>query len=74
MKNKPKAFLKFNYTDNTSTTIELSKVTVLNMPLKQVAFHLDKLPDGKYLMLANIEILPDDKKLDNITVIRETEK
>lgn len=63
--------LRFYYTDGTFMDFELSKCTVIKSPIKQVVLHLDRLPSGGHLMIASVEALPDDKKLDKIVVIRD---
>ena len=70
---KSKRYLKFTYNDGTSLQLELARVTVLDKPLDKVGLHIDHVGDSKYLMIANIAFLPDDKRLDNITIVREDE-
>jgi len=66
--------LRFYYTDGTFVDFVLGKCTVIRKPIKQVVFHLDRLPSGDHLIIVQEEVLPDDKKLDKIVVIRgETE-
>lgn len=70
---QPKASLRFEYDDGTSIELEIEKCTVLKMELRQVALHVDKLGNGKFLMIANEYLLPEGKKLNNIAVIRENQ-
>lgn len=68
-----KVFLEFKYLDGTCSRLELGKVTVLKKKTDKVVFHLDRLPDGKHLLICSEEMLPDNQKLDSINFIREGE-
>ena len=74
MGKQPKRYLKFTYDDGTSLTIEIARATVLDKGLDKVGLHIDHIGDNKYLMIGNIMFLPDNKKLENITVVGEDEK
>ena len=66
-----KQFWKFVYDDGTEKEIEIGKVTVCKMDTWKVLMHLDRLPDGKHLVIYMQEVMPDGKKLERIDVRRE---
>ena len=72
MKNKdPKRWFEFEYDDGTSIKVEIVKATVLKMPMRNVAFHLDMIGPEQYLFVANEKFLPEGKKLLGFKVVRE---
>ena len=51
--------------------IEIGKYTQIMKPLQHVMFHVDKLQDGKLLMIVGCDFVDDLNKVDRIEIIRE---
>ena len=73
MKDKPRMWLKFVYDDGSEVEAEVCKVTALAMPVKKTLLHVDRMDDGRHLVIGNIEVLPDGKKLKRIDVVRSSD-
>jgi hypothetical protein len=77
---KVKKWLRFVYDDGTVFPLEISTFTTLRKDVKQVMFHIDRLKDGKHLLIMNESIMPMDEarnmkaKLDRIEVVRESDE
>jgi hypothetical protein len=67
-----KLSLKFCYLDGSSRTINIKKVTALDMDIKKLCLHLDRIDDDGYLLVVNEKFWnPVEQKLQEIKVIRE---
>lgn len=64
-------WLRFEFDDGSHVDFEIGRATILKKETDKVLFHLDRLPDGKHLMICSQEACPDDKKIENIRMIRE---
>ena len=73
MKTEPRMWLRFVYDDGSTVKQEVGRVTALKMPVQKVLFHVDRLEDGKHLVIGNIEVLPEGRKLKRIDVLRSTD-
>jgi len=78
--NGHRMWLQFVYDDGSTTAVEVGKFTTLKAGAQQkVRFHLDLLPDGKHLVIADESLLRVDderritSKLRRIEVLRSSE-
>ena len=68
---RPRQTWRFVYDDGSTKEFEIGKFTVLHMKTKQVLMHMDRLPDGKHLLIAAEEVLPDGRKIERIEIDRD---
>jgi len=62
--------LRFICTDGTSIDIPIKRFTTIKKIPGKVLFHFDEYPDEDNLLIVSEKVLPRDKKLDKILVIR----
>jgi len=65
MKDQPRMWLRFVYDDGSATDLEVGRFTTVKAgTCRKVRFHVDLLPDGKHLVLADESVLRVDDKRD----------
>jgi hypothetical protein len=70
-KKTPMRALKIVFNDGTDPKeIEIGKYTQILKPLNKVLFHMDKLDDGKILLIVGADFVEDFRKVDRIEVVR----
>ena len=63
MKEQDRMWLRFVYADGSTTDIEVGKFTSIKAsPGSKVKFHVNCLPDGKHLVIADESVLQVDDK------------
>ena len=71
MKTSPKMILRFVYEDGSSTDLEVGKFTSIKAsPNSKVKFHVDCLPDGKHLVIADESLLKVDDKREIVSRLK----
>ena len=66
-----KRHLRIVFNDGTPPKdLTIGKYTQILKPLNKVMFHLDKLDDGKLLMIVGADFVEDFSKVDKIEVVR----
>ena len=72
-KPQAKCSLRIVFKDGTEPKdIEIGKYTQIMKPLQHVMFHVDKLADGKLLMIVGCDFVDDFNRVDRIEVVRES--
>lgn len=70
----PVVNIRVEYTDGEFKDFELGKVTVIKKGGRAgVEMHLDKMQDGRHLLICSDNLWPDGKLLKTLTVVREPE-
>lgn len=54
------------YSDGSCKSLRITKCTVLDMDIRKVAIHLDKIGEQEYLLIMNREFAPEGKKIASI--------
>jgi hypothetical protein len=71
-KPQPKRSLRIIFNDGSAPKdIEIGKYTQIMKKLQHVLFHIDKLDDGKLLMIVGCDFVEDFNTVDRIEVVRE---
>lgn len=73
MSSKPKIQRKFKFVfrDGSEKYLEIGKYTSIKAGvLNKVMLHIDKLDDGKMLLICNEDLIEDFSKIDRIELIR----
>jgi hypothetical protein len=71
IKKQPMRALKIVFNDGSEPKeIEIGKYTQILKPMNKVLFHMDKLEDGKILMIVGIDFVEDFRKVDRIEIVR----
>jgi hypothetical protein len=66
-----KRSLRIVFNDGTPPKdFDIGKYTQILKPLNKVLFHIDKLNDGKLLLIVGIDFVEDFTKVDRIEVVR----
>ena len=74
MKDQPRMWLRFVYDDGSATDLEVGRFTTVKAgTCRKVRFHVDMLPDGKHLVLADESVLRVDDKRDITSKLRRIE-
>lgn len=68
---EPGAKIRVEYMDGEFKDFEIGKVTVIKKGGRAgVEMHLDKMQDGRHLLICSDNLWPDDKRLKSLTVVR----
>lgn len=62
--------IRVEYLDGTHSDLEVGRVTVLHKKTDKVVMHLDRLPDGKHLLICAEEVVPEGKRIDCLRFVR----
>lgn len=67
-----KLVVRVEYTDGATKDFEIGKVTIIRKGGRAgMEMHLDLMQDGRHLLICSDNLLPDDKQLKNLTLVRE---
>lgn len=70
-KKQPMRALKIVFNNGSEPKeIEIGKYTQILKPLNKVLFHMDKLDDGKILLIVGADFVEDFRTVDRIEVVR----